>query len=146
MPYLGLIVMVLWVGCLVDVICADEHRVRHLPKILWLIVVILVPLLGSVLWLLLGRPQGGVGVQAPARVTGFPEYDRPGRQAGVSSESDEEFLRRCRERAEEQRRVAKEQQRRSANERHRRGANERRRRGDDERHRRGDEADGDQAE
>lgn len=34
----------------------------------------------------------------------FPEYNRPGRAAGHSVESDEEFLKRCRERAEEQRR------------------------------------------
>ncbi len=26
MPYLGLIVLVLWVGCLVDVICAEDYR------------------------------------------------------------------------------------------------------------------------
>ncbi|MFE5706939.1 MULTISPECIES: hypothetical protein [Rhodococcus] len=33
MPYLGLIVLVLWVGCLVDVICAEDYRVRHLPSV-----------------------------------------------------------------------------------------------------------------
>jgi hypothetical protein len=41
--------------------------------------------------------------------TAFPEYDRPGRAAAVDAEADEEFLRRCRERAEEQRRRAREQ-------------------------------------
>lgn len=111
MPYLGLIVMVLWVGCLVDVICAEEHRVRHLPKTLWLIIVILLPLVGSLLWLFVGRPVGAVRAR-PSATTGFPEYERPGRQVAQSTETDEEFLRRCRERAEEQRRIAKEQQRR----------------------------------
>lgn len=114
MPYLALIMLVLWVGCLIDVICADEHRVRHLPKIAWLIIVILLPLLGSVLWLLVGRPAGGSYL--PRRTAGagssFPEYDRPGRQVAQQSESDEEFLRRCRERAEEQRRIGREQRRR----------------------------------
>lgn len=110
MPYFGLIVMIVWVACLVDVIRADEQEVRNLPKTLWLIVVIILPLVGSVLWLLVGRPDGGgwSRVQASA----FPEYDRPGRQAGQQSETDEEFLRRCRERAEQQRRVAKEQEQR----------------------------------
>ncbi|MCQ4121560.1 PLDc N-terminal domain-containing protein [Rhodococcus tibetensis] len=113
MPYLGLIVLIVWVGCLIDVICAEEYRVRHLPKTLWLIIVILLPLIGSVLWLLVGRPHGGswAGPRQPA-ASGFPEYDRPGRHVAQQSESDEEFLRRCRERAEEQRRIAKEQEKR----------------------------------
>ena len=40
----------------------------------------------------------------------FPEYDRPGRAAATSPEADEEFLRKVRERAEEQRRAYREQQ------------------------------------
>lgn len=112
MPYLGLIVTALWVVCLVDVICAEEHRIRHLPKPLWLVIVLLVPLVGSGLWLLLGRPLGGL----PARtgttsVFPFPEYDRPGRQVAQTTDEDAEFQRRCRERAEEQRRIAREQRR-----------------------------------
>ena len=35
----------------------------------------------------------------------WPEYDRPGRAAATQAESDEEFLRKVRERAEEQRRI-----------------------------------------
>ena len=42
----------------------------------------------------------------------FPEYDRPGRAAGMTPESDEEFLRKIRERAEEQRRKAAEEKKR----------------------------------
>jgi hypothetical protein len=42
----------------------------------------------------------------------FPEYDRPGRAAGLTPESDEDFLRRVRERAEEQRRRAAEEKKR----------------------------------
>lgn len=80
-----------------------------------MIIVILLPLVGSVLWLVVGRPQGG-GWSGPRPTTGagsgLPEYDRAGRQTGQQPESDEEFLRRCRQRAEEQRRIAKEQQKR----------------------------------
>ncbi len=110
MPYFGLIVMVVWVACLVDVIRADEHEVRNLPKPLWLMVVILLPLVGSVLWLLVGRPDGAGWSRT--QTSAFPEYDRPGRQTGQRPETDEEFLRRCRERAEQQRRVAREQEKR----------------------------------
>ena len=38
----------------------------------------------------------------------YPEYDRPGRAAATEAESDEEFLRMVRERAEEQRRIHRE--------------------------------------
>jgi hypothetical protein len=112
MPYFGLIVMIVWVACLIDVIRADEHEVRHLPKPLWLMVVILLPLVGSVLWLLVGRPDGVDWSRTRGPASAFPEYNRPGRQAGQQPESDEEFLRRCRERAEQQRRVAREQEKR----------------------------------
>jgi hypothetical protein len=39
----------------------------------------------------------------------YPEYDRPGRAAATSREADEAFLRKVRERAEEQRRAYREQ-------------------------------------
>jgi Phospholipase_D-nuclease N-terminal len=53
---LALVVLVLWVYCILDVIASDESVVRNLPKIAWLFVVIFVPSIGSVAWLLLGRP------------------------------------------------------------------------------------------
>jgi hypothetical protein len=104
----GLLVMALWVFCLVDVITSNEFDVRNLPKMGWMVVVLLLPLIGSILWLVAGRPQtAGVAPrrEAPTR---FPEYDRPGRQVAQRPDDDDEFLRRCRERAEEQRWAAKE--------------------------------------
>lgn len=109
MPYFGAIVMLLWVAALIDVIVSDEYRVRHLPKGGWLIIVILIPLAGSLIWFLLGRPVGAVaGGGAPSRTSGFPEYERPGRHIAQYPDDDDEFLRQCRERAEQQRRKAKE--------------------------------------
>ncbi|WP_026917971.1 PLD nuclease N-terminal domain-containing protein [Gordonia shandongensis] len=107
MPYLGIIILLLWVAALVDVIVADEYAVRHLPKVGWLIIVILIPLAGSIVWLLVGRPIGPV--QVPHRTTGFPEYERQQRPRAVDAARDEEeFRRQFRERAEEQRRRARE--------------------------------------
>lgn len=60
MPYLGGLIIVLWIFCLIDVATADEHGVRNIPpKLAWLVVVVLLPLVGSVMWLLAGRPVGG---------------------------------------------------------------------------------------
>lgn len=113
MPYLGLLIMLLSILCLIDVITADDSGIRHLPKIVWLLLVIVLPLAGSLAWLLVGRPEnGGIwgGSGASRTASAYPEYDaRPGRAVAQSQESDEEFLRRCRARAEEQRRIAREQ-------------------------------------
>ena len=111
---LGPIIFLLWVFCLVHVITSREDEVRHLPKIGWLLIVLFFPFVGSIAWLVAGRPGSARAPRsryersAPA----FPEYDRPGRAASVDPAADEEFLRRCRERAEEQRRRAREQKQR----------------------------------
>jgi hypothetical protein len=103
---MGLVTFALWVFCLIDVIGTPEHQTRHLQKLWWLLLVLFFPFVGSVAWLVAGRPDKG-----PARrsayereTPAFPEYDRPGRAAAVDPEKDEEFLRTVRERAEEQRR------------------------------------------
>lgn len=119
MPYLGLLILVLWLFCLLDAIVADEHGIRHLPKIVWILIVIVVPLIGSVLWLVAGRPSGGVwgggwtGSGRPRRAeSAFPEYEvRPGRYVAQDPDADAEFLRQCRARADEQRRIERDRRR-----------------------------------
>lgn len=102
--FAGPVVLVLWIFCVVDVILTRDEDARHLGKIWWLLIVLFFPLAGSVAWLAVGRPRRRRPQRHQHPATGFLEYDRPGRAAGVSPGSDEEFLRRCRERAEEQRR------------------------------------------
>ncbi|MBN7794801.1 PLDc N-terminal domain-containing protein [Microbacterium esteraromaticum] len=63
MPILfSLITIGLMVFAVVDIIRRDDSDVRYLPRIVWLLLVILLPLLGSVLWFALGRvyPEGGI--------------------------------------------------------------------------------------
>lgn len=107
MPYFGLMVLVIWVAALIDVVVADDWRVRNLPKIGWLIIVVLIPLAGSLVWFIAGRPEGA-RAPAPQRTTGFPEYERPQPPKPSNPDDDEEFLRQIRERAEAQRRRARE--------------------------------------
>ena len=54
----GVLLVALWAYCIFDVISTDEAMMRNMPKILWLVVVIIIPTVGSVAWLLLGRPEG----------------------------------------------------------------------------------------
>ena len=109
MIFAGPLLFAFWVYCVVTVLMSRDDEVEHLPKIGWLILVLLFPLVGGLAWLIAGRQQRGAARSPYERAApAFPEYDRPGRAAGVTPESDEAFLRRIRERAEEQRRKAKE--------------------------------------
>ena len=98
----GIVLLGLWLFCLVDVIVSDQEMCRNLPKMLWLVIVLILPDVGSLLWLILGRPQGrnrgfGVGQPEPMRAT--------------SPDDDEAFMQQVRLRAEQQRQRAREQQR-----------------------------------
>ena len=107
----GLMVLALCIFCLVQVIQTPDDEVRHLPKVAWILLVLFFPLVGSIAWLAAGRPQSAGTSPHERAVPEFPEYDRPGRASASSPEADEDFLRRVRERAEEQRRAYREKQR-----------------------------------
>lgn len=109
----GPLVFVLWVFCFIQAVTSRDDEVRHLPKVAWILLVLFFPLIGSVAWLVAGRPVRARPRPFERPATGFPEYDRPGRAAAVDAAADEEFLRRCRERAEQQRRRAREQAQRA---------------------------------
>ena len=51
--------LVLWIYCIYDVITTDDAIIQHLPKAVWILIVVLLSDLGSLLWLGFGRP--GVG-------------------------------------------------------------------------------------
>lgn len=43
------------VFAIVDIIVRDSSQVKHMPKTVWLILVIMLPLLGTILWFAIGR-------------------------------------------------------------------------------------------
>jgi hypothetical protein len=53
----GLVLLGLWLYCIIDVITTEESTVRNLPKLLWLVIVIFLPSIGSIIWLIAGRPE-----------------------------------------------------------------------------------------
>lgn len=65
MPFVSLLVIALMIGALIDIITRDDSQVKHLPKMVWIIIVILLPLIGSVLWFALGREYSGGGIAIP---------------------------------------------------------------------------------
>ena len=97
-----IVTVVFLIFCLIDCIQTDSILVRNLPKVAWIILIIILPLIGGVAWLVAGRPQRqGSSATVPWRSTptaGFPEYERPG-PARSTSEIDEQ-LRRDQERVD----------------------------------------------
>ena len=93
---LGIALLALWAYCIFDVISTDESMMRNMPKILWLVVVIVIPTVGSVAWLLLGRPEGA-GLR-PGDTTTYraPRPHRPQRlgPAPTAPDDDPAFLAR----------------------------------------------------
>lgn len=53
-----------WIYTLIDCIRTDESRARGLPKAMWVILLILLPLVGSALWFTIGK---GRTFSAPTR-------------------------------------------------------------------------------
>ena len=103
----------LLVFCVLDVISSPEGSIRNLPKLVWLVLVIVLPLAGGIAWLVAGRPQGAARSLPYKGNTGIPpEYDRPGRATAYSPDDDAAFLAQLKARAEEQRKKASEQAKR----------------------------------
>ena len=76
--YVGLIVaaVVFTVYAVIDCAFTAPYRVRGLPKAAWVVIVILLPVIGGVLWFLIGRGRN------------------PGRMRTSAPDDDPEFLNR----------------------------------------------------
>ena len=110
---LGIALTLFWVYTVLEVITTDESRIRNLPKLTWVFIVILLFDIGALAWWVAGRPQGAARSLPYKGNNGIPpEYDRPGRATAYNPDDDEAFLAQLRARAEEQRKKAAEQARR----------------------------------
>jgi hypothetical protein len=92
--FFGVVMFVVWLSCIVDVITTPAHRVRSLPKLIWLLAVVLLVDVGAIAWLVFGRPWG-IASREPARVGA--RSARPG-----NPDDDEEFLAGLQARIDEQ--------------------------------------------
>jgi hypothetical protein len=78
----GFIELALLIFCLVDVISIYESRIKVLNKIAWVFIIILVPVIGPILWLVIGKER---------RADHPAERARDARP--VAPDDDPEFLR-----------------------------------------------------
>ncbi|GAA1778903.1 PLDc N-terminal domain-containing protein [Agromyces lapidis] len=81
------------VYALVDIIMRDDSEVKHLPKLGWILLVVLLPLIGTILWFAVGRERssagrrGGVAPAAPAA----PQAVVPQRAPGEARSTEEQL-------------------------------------------------------
>ena len=61
----SILMLALLIGALIDIITRRDDQVKHLPKAFWIILVILVPLAGSLIWFLVGREYDREGIRLP---------------------------------------------------------------------------------
>ena len=123
------IMLAIWLYCVLDVITTDESRIRHLPKPVWVLIVLLLFEVGAVLWLVAGRPRGRAadmpypssrngrnGPPGPARPAGrrppLPPDDDPEFLANLGRRQDDEHRRMLNRWEEELRRREEELRRR----------------------------------
>lgn len=85
----GFLAVVFWVFSIVDVAVQPATRHRGVSKGAWIAIVILLPVIGGILWFVLGRARAGGVVSV-----------------GVSPDDDPEFLRRISQ-AESDARIAR---------------------------------------
>jgi hypothetical protein len=72
---LAVAVLVIFVYGLVDVIRTDGRLTRGISKPAWIVVMIVLPVLGAILWLLIGRPRGTSPQQQNYRHPAAPDDD-----------------------------------------------------------------------
>lgn len=73
-------VLVVFVYGLVDVIRTDPRQTKGISKPAWIVVQIVLPVIGAILWFLIGRPRGTSPVRAA--------YSHP-----IAPDDDPDFLR-----------------------------------------------------
>lgn len=86
---------------LLDAVRTPAHEARTLPKWLWVLVTLLFPVVGPIMWLILGRPKA-----QPAAGTrpGFGQRRSALAPSVSSPDDDEEYLRWLKAKAERERR------------------------------------------
>ncbi|MGN6325642.1 PLD nuclease N-terminal domain-containing protein [Pseudolysinimonas sp.] len=91
--YLPFIVeVILVVVALVDLVLIDASRVRGLPKWGWIMLAIILPVIGPILWFVVGRER--LEPRNHGRYASDGSVERGPRSAPRAPDDDPEFLRR----------------------------------------------------
>ncbi|MEY2847767.1 MAG: hypothetical protein RI885_432 [Actinomycetota bacterium] len=89
-----LVILAVWVYTIIDVILANPRRVRGLPKALWIVVAVLLPVVATILWFTIGKDR--------------QKRDKTTRQ--TAPDDDPEFLRKLGSEKEQEERIKRLEQ------------------------------------
>ncbi|GAA0493325.1 MULTISPECIES: PLD nuclease N-terminal domain-containing protein [Streptomyces] len=95
-----LVPLALSIYAFIDCVTTDEKHVRHMPKPLWAILVLLFPLVGSVSWLIAGKDRAALAAEGGGAGRG--------RGGWVAPDDNPEFLQKLGTQERAQRRDADE--------------------------------------
>ena len=82
---LSVVPLIVILAALIDIISRPEDQVRHLPKLVWVLLVVFLPLVGSLVWFAIGREYPA---RAERRIVSAPQ--------GASSADNGQGARRVR--------------------------------------------------
>jgi Phospholipase_D-nuclease N-terminal len=75
---------------LISCLSADDDEIRALPRLVWVLIILFFPLIGSIAWFLAGRPARTTPRSGWRTGGGFPEHER---RRPVAPDDDPDFLR-----------------------------------------------------
>ncbi|AZM89626.1 PLD nuclease N-terminal domain-containing protein [Streptomyces sp. W1SF4] len=87
-----LLILALTIYAFIDCLNTPEEEVKHLPKTVWVLIILLFSIVGPVVWLFAGRKRSAAGGGGRAR-----------RQQWVAPDDNPEFLKSLREEQEKNR-------------------------------------------
>jgi hypothetical protein len=90
-----LIDLALLVIALIDCLSAEEFQIRALPRVVWVLLILLFSPIGAIAWFVAGRPARPVRLSNGSQWRpgdGFPEDQRPRRTGPLAPDDDPEFL------------------------------------------------------
>ncbi|MFD5143678.1 PLD nuclease N-terminal domain-containing protein [Streptomyces sp. NPDC058401] len=86
-----LLIIALTIYTFIDCLNTPEEEVKHLPKVVWVLIILLFSIVGPVVWLFAGKK----------RVPGGAGRTRQGRRTWVAPDDNPEFLKSLREERDE---------------------------------------------
>jgi Phospholipase_D-nuclease N-terminal len=90
--------VVLAVLALISCLSAEDQEIRALPRLVWVLIILLLPLVGSIAWFLAGRPRAAVPGGGATGITDASPRPRMGptfgeRRPTVGPDDSPDFLR-----------------------------------------------------
>ncbi len=93
------IVVLLVIFAAVDIAVLERSRVRFLPKLAWIVLVVVLPIAGPVIWFIVGRGRPGDGY------SGVPTSPTSTRLGPIAPDDDPDFLGRLHREQEQEERI-----------------------------------------